>query len=166
MGSLQILCLLIALVHHSTDGQTVDTAKQWEQNYRIPTASLPIHYDLYLNPNLESGAFSGRVAIQVAVSSPMEYLVAHVKNLNVTKSFVKDMKTGMEVKLSDSFEYEPHQFWVMVPEATFVPGNYSLQFEFDGSLLDKIKGFYRSIYTNSAGEKRLVGRISINILSV
>ncbi|KAK3890035.1 hypothetical protein Pcinc_005999 [Petrolisthes cinctipes] len=127
----------------------------WEANYRIPTTTLPHHYDLYLHPNLDTGRFSGRVGILIGVTSPMTFLVAHIKFMNVTRTELRT-QSGAVIPLKDQFEYEPNQFWVVLPRSTLSPGNYTLHLEFEGSLDGSIVGFYRSVYTTKAGEKRSI----------
>jgi len=128
----------------------------WERQYRIPEDTLPLHYDLYLHPDLQAGMFSGQVAIKVAVTSPKSFLVAHVKEMNVTSTKLKDESTGTYLELKDYFEYKPNQFWVVLPKMELKKGNYSIDLEFNGSLNDKIVGFYKSVYTNKNGEKRMI----------
>merc|ERR1712226_1164628 len=42
----------------------------WEKNVRLPRTILPLHYDLYLHPDLETGLFSGKVSIEVDNQMP------------------------------------------------------------------------------------------------
>lgn len=142
----------------ATQAPTISTTEEepkepWEANYRIPRTTLPHHYDLYLHPDLDTGRFSGRVGIVIGVTAPMTYLVAHIKYMNVTRTELKT-QSGTVIPLQDQFEYEPNQFWVVLPRATLNPGNYTLHLEFEGSLVGSIVGFYRSVYTTQTGEKR------------
>ena len=126
----------------------------WEKNYRIPEDHLPVHYDLYLHPDLEAGTFSGRVGIQIDVRSKTTYLLAHTNYLNITKTNLKDMSSMNYIEVKKQFEYKPNQFWVVLPRSSLDPGNYTLYLEFEGSLRDKIVGFYESTYKNKNGENR------------
>ncbi|XP_063847044.1 glutamyl aminopeptidase-like [Scylla paramamosain] len=137
----------------TTTTTTTTPQEPWARQYRIPRSTLPHHYDLYLHPDMEQGDFTGKVTILIGVTAPMTYLVSHVKKLNVT-STVLVRADGGEVPLERTFEYEPNQFWVVVPDEVLQPGNYSLTMEFTGTLTGSIVGFYRSTYTNAAGEKR------------
>ena len=38
-----------------------DPSLPWETNLRLPRSVIPVHYDLYLFPDLESGMFSGKM---------------------------------------------------------------------------------------------------------
>lgn len=138
----------------SPSATTQAPKEPWEREYRIPRATLPHHYDLFLHPDLQSGRFSGRVAILVGVTAPMDFLVAHVKQMNVTKTDLVDASTGDRLALRGAFEYQPNQFWVVRPRASLRPGNYTLHLEFEGALDGSIVGLYRSVYTNKDGEKR------------
>ena len=146
----------VVVTYYETVSPTTTTTttlqEPWEKEYRIPTITLPYHYDLYLHPDLEGGDFTGEVTILIGVTSPINYLLAHVKKLNVTST--KLMMGGKEVAVKESFEYTPNQFWVVVPEDTLLPGNYSLSLQFSGTLTGSIVGFYRSMYTTAAGDKR------------
>ena len=63
-----------------------DSAPEWEKNYRISQSTQPLHYDVYLFPDLESDTFSGKVAIDIQVTGPPRtYLAVHTKFLTITK---------------------------------------------------------------------------------
>ena len=38
-----------------------DPSLPWETNLRLPRSVIPVHYDLYLFPDLEGGMFSGKI---------------------------------------------------------------------------------------------------------
>ena len=58
--------------------------KNWESDYRLPQTTLPLHYDLYLFPNLEDDTFSGRISISMDTKEPRDHFLVHAKNLNIT----------------------------------------------------------------------------------
>ena len=63
--------------------------KKWESDYRLPQTTLPLHYDLYLFPNLEDDTFNGSVAISLDTKEPRDHFVVHVKNLNISDTQLK-----------------------------------------------------------------------------
>ncbi|CAG0886917.1 unnamed protein product [Cyprideis torosa] len=137
----------------STESTTPSPTDPWAVNYRIPKETLPIHYDLWLYPDLTTGeVFTGEVNVWVNVTSAITYLVLHTKYLNITETKLYQGSlprgtSGTEVPLAQSFEYEPNEFWVMLPEDdSFIEGEYTIALKFEGNLTKNIVGFYRSIY--------------------
>ena len=71
---------------------TKNAPKPWESDYRISQDTQPLHYDLYLFPNLQTDTFSGRVTIHIDARTPQAHLVAHVKNLKITATTVLNLR--------------------------------------------------------------------------
>ena len=111
---------------------------------------MPLHYDLYLHPDLQAGTFTGHVRIDITASKPTEYFLVHVNGLTIQDT--KLTRDEESLTISRSFEYPEHQYWVVLPESPAHPGNYSLSLVFSGSLTDGITGFYKSVYKNAEGE--------------
>ena len=124
----------------------------WEKDVRLPSHLLPLHYDLYLHPDLVSGLFMGRVTIAIEATSPTSYFLVHTKYLDISDTRLLN-EDGDEVSYMRAFEYGRNEFWVVQLEAEVVAGNYSLSMEFNGNLTRGITGFYKSVYTNRIGEK-------------
>ena len=124
----------------------------WEKDVRLPSHLLPLHYDLYLHPDLVSGLFMGRVTISIEATSPTSYFLVHTKYLDISDTRLLN-EDGDEVSYMRAFEYGRNEFWVVQLEAEVVAGNYSLSMEFNGNLTRGITGFYKSVYTNRIGEK-------------
>jgi hypothetical protein len=147
----------------------------WELDYRLPSDTDPIHYDIFLHPDLSNNTFSGKVVIQIHVKKPRHFLLVNTKHLDIydtrltevvavgneeTDNF-KKKRVGeeREIKIEDAFEYKPNEFWVTVIKNNkeLQPGIYNLHLQFRGSLSGKIVGFYSSTYTDSkTQEKRFV----------
>lgn len=123
----------------------------WEKDPRLPRHLIPLHYDLYLHPNLNTGLFTGRVRIDIEALDVAEYFLVHVKNLTVTDT--KLMQGDVVIPLDSAFEYHENEFWVVTPSSPAKAGNYSLHLEFDGSLVIGITGFYKSVYKNKNGDE-------------
>lgn len=142
-------------------------SKPWELDYRLPSDTDPIHYDIFLHPDLSNSTFSGRVTIQINVTNPRYFLLVNTKHLDIYDTRltevvphgneetdnVKKKRVGeeREIKIEDAFEYKPNEFWVIVVEnnTELQPGIYNLHLQFRGSLSGKIIGFYSSTYTDS-----------------
>jgi len=123
----------------------------WEKDVRLPKNILPIHYDLYLFPELEEGMFSGKVAIEIDSKEPRDYFLAHVKYLEILSANLT--RNGQNIELKEAMEYEPNEFFVFWTRNMEPKGKYIMNFEFRGNLTKGIVGFYKSIYTTEKGKK-------------
>ncbi|XP_065573933.1 glutamyl aminopeptidase-like isoform X1 [Artemia franciscana] len=144
-----------------TEGSTVATTmaptEPWEKEYRLPGDVIPIHYDVYLHPNLETDLFSGYVSIQLDVQSPRTYILIHTKLLEITETIVvSDDDSTYFPPISRAFEYTPNEFWVIEFSTEIPTGKYTVNLKFNGNLKNGIVGLYKSEYTNDKGEKRAI----------
>ena len=150
-------------------------SKPWQLDYRLPSDTDPIHYDIFLHPDLSNSTFRGRVIIQIHVKNPRYFLLVNTKHLDIYVTRLTEVvalgneETGnfkkkrvgeeREIEIEDAFEYKPNEFWVTVVKnnTEIQPGIYNLHLQFRGSLSGKIVGFYSSTYTDSkTQEKRFV----------
>ena len=129
--------------------------RDWESDYRIPQTTQPLNYDLYLFPNLEDDTFTGHVTVTIQTKEERNFLVTHVKYLEVYDTTLKS-STGETLSLSESFEYVPNEFWVVVPSKPLSIGNYNLFMRFKGRLDRDIVGFYRSVYSDQDGRPHVI----------
>merc|ERR1711936_1228887 len=84
----------------------------WEKDVRLPSHLLPLHYDLYLHPDLDTGLFMGRVAIAIEATSPTSYFLVHTKYLDISDTRLAN-EDGDEISYMRAFEYERNEFWVV-----------------------------------------------------
>ncbi|XP_077505245.1 uncharacterized protein LOC144115007 [Amblyomma americanum] len=124
------------------------------KNLRLPAHVVPIHYDLQIQPFLDSHTFQGQVDIQVELLKPVKSVHVHARSLNITSAFMTDESTKMMVPLSSMFFHEPNEFYVMQLGNTADVGTYSLHYEFKGVLSRDLRGFYLSSYPVGANETR------------
>eukprot|EP00096_Caligus_rogercresseyi_P010039 TRINITY_DN3536_c0_g1_i1.p1 TRINITY_DN3536_c0_g1~~TRINITY_DN3536_c0_g1_i1.p1 ORF type:complete len:884 (-),score=271.03 TRINITY_DN3536_c0_g1_i1:95-2746(-) len=129
--------------------------KPWESNYRIPSDTYPLHYDLFLHPDMNGTTFQGRVSILIDVRSPRDFLVTHINFLEITSTkLTPETDEEGPIPLDSAFEYKPNEFWVVKTKAPLSVGKYRLSLEFTGRLDNGIIGFYRSSYVDASGTKR------------
>lgn len=118
------------------------------ESFRLPKEVIPIHYDLYFHPNLEKGTFFGKASILIDVQDDRRTIALHQKDLNITsvKLITYGLDKDYEIKISSISKPTKYEIFVISTENEIKSGLYNLSLEFDGSLLDKIAGFYRSKY--------------------
>lgn len=115
--------------------------KPWEHTHRLSPYIRPKQYFINLYPDLEQGTFIGSVDITLLLDTAQSYIKLHAKGLNINE-------TTLNSNPVTAFSYPKHEFWVVVPDKELNAGEHKLQLKFDGTLLNKIVGFYRSTYTD------------------
>lgn len=125
-------------------------------SFRLPKEVKPIHYDLFLHPNLQKGTFSGKVTILLDVLDRRRTIALHQKGLNIKSANLTtyDREENFEIELSSISKPTKYEIFVVSAENEFNPGLYNLYLEFDGSLQDKIVGFYSSKYKDAKNKTR------------
>ena len=133
----------------SSSPTTTRSSNLWEIDYRLPSDTLPLHYEIYLHPNLNSGTFNGTVDIHINVTNPRDYILVHIKFLKIAKTTLHKLQDNAQINIKEAFEYEENEFWVVKLQEAITPGGYKLSMSFSGSLTEDIVGFYQSNYYNS-----------------
>lgn len=118
-------------------------------NSRLPSAVMPVHYAIVLQPNLTSLTFSGSVQITVNVVEVTWHIVLHSSRLNITKATLTPLGSS-QPKPVEFLEYPINdQIAILAPEALLVGHNYTLNMEYYSNLSDTYRGFYKVAYNSS-----------------
>ena len=126
-----------------------------EARHRLPRAVLPPHYDLRLAPDLAGHRFSGEVAIDVEVIEPTNTIVCNAAELEILEAWCTDPEgTRVEAELI-TVDDELERVTIELA-ATPVGAEWTLHVRFNGTLNDKLHGFYRSTYTDVDGETQTI----------
>lgn len=134
--------------------QTID-----ELSFRLPKDVKPLHYDIYLHPDLEEGTFQGKVTILIDVLDRRSYVAVHQKDLNITSTKLKtyDREVDYEFEILETIPIPKNEMFVVATKNEMHSGLYNLSLEFNGALQpDKIVGFYSSKYKDSQNRTRYI----------
>lgn len=127
-------------------------------SFRLPRELKPLRYNLILQPDLKTKTFSGNVTIKLEVIKPISYIPVHSKFLTVETKEVKllgsENKPERVLTPSLTFAHPQLEYWVTEFAEPLEVGNYSLQLAFNGSLVDRIVGFYQSSYLDKQRNER------------
>ncbi|XP_049361038.1 aminopeptidase M1 [Solanum verrucosum] len=126
---------------------------QFKGQSRLPKFAVPKRYDLKLKPDLVTCKFVGAVDISLDVISPTKFIVLNAAELSVDRKAVHFKSSNkvfeaLEVGLIEEDEILVVEFGESLPVGLGV-----LSMAFEGTLNDRMKGFYRSTYEHN-GEKR------------
>ncbi|HEX6656526.1 MAG TPA: hypothetical protein VF065_00510, partial [Ilumatobacter sp.] len=117
--------------------------------HRLPRHTLPLRYDLELEPDLAAATFRGRVEITVATTEQTDALVLNAIELEIAGVAVDGEQAPWQL------EETTERLFVM-PSGGVSPGEHRLTIEFTGTLNDRLRGFYRSTYRDAGGDERVV----------
>src|SRR4051812_3159922 len=111
--------------------------------YRLPRAVLPQHYSVTLEPELDLATFAGTVRIEANVVEDIDQIVMNAIELDVQSVTVNGAAATF------SLDVTTERLFVDAPlSAGATP---RIEIAFTGILNDKLRGFYRSTYTDDAG---------------
>lgn len=135
----------------ASSSSTPPLSEPWEIDYRLPNDTLPLHYEIYLYPDLTKATFTGTVDIHLNITKNRDFILVHTKYLDITSTKLRKgtLANGEEIRISEAFEYTRNEFWVVKLNSELTPGMYMLSMQFNGSLIKDIVGFYKSDYFNS-----------------
>lgn len=145
------ICIYLRIIKGSTlflDSNKHTAMAKPDESFRLPKEVKPILYDLFLHPELKEGKFSGKVTILIDVLDDRRTIALHQKGLNITsaKLITHGLEEDYEIKISSISNPTKYEIFVISAENEFKSGLYQLSLEFDGSLYNKIVGFYSSKY--------------------
>jgi puromycin-sensitive aminopeptidase len=114
---------------------------------------VPERYALTLTPDLEAAAFSGHVDIDVAVVAATSEVVLNAIELEIEAAWVTVGAARHEVSVALDEETERVTLRLAEPLAV---GDAVVSLRFRGLLNDKLRGFYRSTFTDDDGTERVI----------
>ena len=130
-------------------------AEPADNPYRLPRTVVPRHYQLALEPDLAVGSFAGHCATTVEVREETNTLVLNAVELEVTQAELLG-PDGTRLR-AELIEVDPETERLTIElEAEARPGEWTLRTEFTGVLNDKLKGFYRSTFTDTDGVEQVI----------
>jgi puromycin-sensitive aminopeptidase len=120
--------------------------------FRLPRHVLPTRYDLRLEPDLDRALFHGQETVTMTVTQPTASIVLNAADLAISQAYA-DNAQGRRFQASIELD-EPLQRCRFTFPHTVTPGEWRLHITFQGTLNDKLRGFYRSTYKDQTGASR------------
>jgi puromycin-sensitive aminopeptidase len=118
--------------------------------YRLPASVTPDRYELRLTPDLVAFTFAGEETVAIKVHTATAEVVLNALELELDEAIAE--RAGKRL-IANRIEPEPAHERVRIHFAEALePGAWTLRIKFRGILNDKLHGFYRSQYTDSAGK--------------
>ncbi|XP_014652496.1 PREDICTED: endoplasmic reticulum aminopeptidase 2 [Ceratotherium simum simum] len=127
---------------------------------RLPSVVTPLHYDLFVHPNLTSLDFVASEKIEILVRDATQFIILHSKDLeiiNATLQSEEDLRYRKPGTMLTVLSYPTHeQIALLVPEKLTADLRYYVAIDFQAKLADGFEGFYKSTYRTLDGETRII----------
>ncbi len=124
------------------------------RSHRLPRTAEPQRYELTLTPDLGAATFAGEERVRLLVHEAVDELVLNAAELEiVTAELVSD--DGVRLEGAVTYDEGLQQAFINL-SGTASPGNWTLGLTFTGILNDKLRGFYRSTFTDDAGAIHII----------
>ncbi len=121
--------------------------------HRLPRDVEPRRYALTLTPDLSAALFSGSVDVDVEVVQPTAEVVLNAVELEIDEAWVEAGGERLDTTLT--LDAGTERATLTLPRVLPVgPAVVSLRFR--GTLNDKLRGFYRSTFTDESGAERVI----------
>lgn len=125
-----------------------------ENPFRLPRSVIPTHYDLVLEPDLDTFTFEGQVSIRAGITETVDEIVLNAAEIDLKTTTLSGEGADVEVTgVSYDEEYARATLKLANPVP---PGSYSLDIAYTGSINDQLRGLYRSVYKDSDGNEHVI----------
>ena len=125
----------------------------------LPKVTVPISYEIKLNPELVEGdsVFHGesKIAVQIIEQTPTVTLKS--RDLVIHEEFTSLVSAqGLTLKAKTHSYADETAFLTIMFDQPIKIGNYTLSLKYTGNLTNETKGIYKDSYENENGEKGCV----------
>ena len=122
--------------------------------FRLPRHVVPTHYDIRLEPDLDTVRFDGSVGIDIDVAVSTDTIVLNTADIDIKSATLLSPSGSIAVaEMSYDEEYERV---TLVLDATAAPGSYRLEIEHSGIINDQLRGLYKSVYRDAEGNEHII----------
>jgi puromycin-sensitive aminopeptidase len=120
--------------------------------YRLPRTAVPSRYDIRLEPDFTTLTFRGQESVALDVTETISEIVLNAIELAIdSASLENDRGDTIRATATMDDSAERCRLALASPAAR---GRWRLRLAFRGTLNDKLRGFYRSVYKDPSGVSR------------
>jgi puromycin-sensitive aminopeptidase len=146
--------MVVACTALTFSAQATPAAELAGTAHRLPDGVTPTSYELFVEPYPERGKFSGSETIALTVTKPTNEITLNAAELKILEAQCISIAPGAVPKRAKViYRTSAEQISLVLPRELNA-GKYNLSLKFDGILNDKLRGFYRSSYTDAKGVKQ------------
>jgi len=131
------------------------SAATGEAAYRLPRTVLPRRYQLRIEPDLDAATFTGTEDVAVEVVEAVDRILLNAADLEIDDAWLVG-PDGTRMEATTSLDEQSERL-TLVLDGEAAPGDWTVHLAFRGILNDKLKGFYRSVFTGADGTQQVIG---------
>jgi len=138
--------------------QNIDPTPPETNPHRLPRTVEPRSYLLRLEPDLTKAAFTGEVTIEADAHEPTSHIVLNAIELDIGLVTVRTGASAaeVEVEVQDIRLDEDLERLTIALDEPMPAGPCQITIGFTGVLNDKLRGFYRSTFTDDDGNDHVL----------
>ena len=111
------------------------------KNFRLPTDCKPVRYSAHLAPDLENGAFEGRMETEIRLDAPRREIHLHAVGLTVARARARVQDRALKAAVSSDAESETVTLRF---EEDLPKGSAMLDLAWSGKFSPGLRGLYRA----------------------
>ena len=133
----------------SNSHATLDTRILLSDNpFRLPRQVVPTHYDIHLEPDLETFTFVGAVGVDIEVTEATSSISLNAAEVDIKSATLSSGHVVAEISYDHRYERV-----TLTLASELAPGSYRLEIEHTGIINDQLRGLYRSVYKDVNGDE-------------
>lgn len=117
--------------------------------FRLPRTVTPVRYQVSLTPHLDEATFEGSVSIEAMVHGATSEIVLNAIELSIASVTVNGVPATFTL-------HEDSERLIVSLANDVAVGTCTIDIAFAGTLNDKLRGFYRSTFTDDSGVQRTI----------
>ena len=125
------------------------TDVKWS-DVRLQSSITPNLYNIAISVDLDSFLVAGSVSIDCSVTSNVEYIAVHVKDMDISSDGHTLVCNDKEIEHNEVW-YKENDFFIFNLSQPLSPGSVTIYMKFNYTLHKDLAGFYRSSYNTAAG---------------
>jgi puromycin-sensitive aminopeptidase len=120
--------------------------------YRLPRTAVPSRYDIRLEPDLATLTFRGQETVALELTDTVSELTLNAIELAIDSASLENDR-GETIRAAVTLD-EGAERCRLALASPATRGRWRLRLAFRGTLNDKLRGFYRSVYKDASGVSR------------
>ena len=121
--------------------------------HRLSRSVAPSRYDLRLRPDIDAASFAGTVSISATVIEAVDQVVLNAIELEIVSAEVRH--GGRSSRPAIVLDAATERLTLQLDNA-LAPGEIEIVLAFNGTLNDKLRGFYRSTFIDDDGAEHTI----------